>query len=72
MSPKAVPQMADATEVMTDFKRKHGAIEAVALVPNVKGAENALSAGADTLNFVVSASESHNRENTRRTVGESL
>jgi hydroxymethylglutaryl-CoA lyase len=68
----AVPQMADAAEVMRDFKRKHGAIEAMALVPNVKGAENALSAGADTLNFVLSASESHNRENTRRTVEESL
>jgi hydroxymethylglutaryl-CoA lyase len=72
VSPKAIPQMADAAEVMTDFKRKHGAIEAMALVPNVKGAEKALSAGTDTLNFVVSASESHNRENTRRTVEESL
>jgi hydroxymethylglutaryl-CoA lyase len=72
VSPKAVPQMADAAEVMADFKRKHGNIEAVALVPNVKGAEKALAAGADTLNFVLSASESHNRENTRRTVEESL
>ncbi|MDR1979001.1 MAG: hydroxymethylglutaryl-CoA lyase, partial [Synergistaceae bacterium] len=72
VSPKAVPQMADAMEVMTDFKRKHGGIEAMALVPNAKGAERALSAGADTLNFVLSASESHNRENTRRTVEESL
>jgi hydroxymethylglutaryl-CoA lyase len=72
VSPKAIPQMADAAEVMTDFKRKHGNIEAVALVPNVKGAEKALSAGTDTLNFVLSATESHNRENTRRTVEESL
>jgi hydroxymethylglutaryl-CoA lyase len=72
VSPKAIPQMADAAEVMADFKRKHGAIEAMALVPNVKGAEKALSAGTDTLNFVLSASESHNRENTRRTVEESL
>ncbi|MDR1376129.1 MAG: hydroxymethylglutaryl-CoA lyase [Synergistaceae bacterium] len=72
VSPKAVPQMADAAEVMADFKRKHGAVEAVALVPNVKGAEKASSAGADVLNFVLSASESHNRENTRRTVEESL
>ncbi|MDR1376728.1 MAG: hydroxymethylglutaryl-CoA lyase [Synergistaceae bacterium] len=72
VSPKAIPQMADAAEVMADFKRKHGAITAVALVPNVKGAEKALSAGTDVLNFVLSASESHNRENTRRTVEESL
>jgi hydroxymethylglutaryl-CoA lyase len=72
VSPKAIPQMADAAEVMEDFKRKHGSIEAVALVPNVKGAEKALLAGADTLNFVLSASESHNRENTRRTIEESL
>ena len=72
VSPKAIPQMADAADVMMDFKRKHSAIEAMALVPNAKGAEKALRAGADTLNFVLSASESHNRENTRRTVEESL
>jgi hydroxymethylglutaryl-CoA lyase len=72
VSPKAIPQMADAAEVMADFKRRHGGIEAVALIPNARGAERALEAGADTLNFVVSASESHNRENTRRTVAESL
>ncbi|GHS89194.1 hydroxymethylglutaryl-CoA lyase [Synergistales bacterium] len=72
VSPKAVPQMADALEVMTDFKRKHPDIEAVALVPNVKGAEKALLGGADTLNFVLSASESHNMENTRKTIDESL
>jgi hydroxymethylglutaryl-CoA lyase len=72
VSPKAIPQMADAAEVMADFKRKHGNIEAVALIPNVRGAEKALAAGTDTLNFVLSASESHNRENTHRTVEESL
>jgi hydroxymethylglutaryl-CoA lyase len=72
VSPKAIPQMADAAEVMADFKRRHGAIEAVALVPNVRGAEKAIDAGADVLNFVLSASESHNRENTRRTIEQSL
>jgi hydroxymethylglutaryl-CoA lyase len=72
VSPKAIPQMADAAEVLTEFRRKHVGIEAVALVPNVKGAEKAIANGAHTLNFVLSASESHNRENTRRTVDESL
>jgi len=72
VSPKAIPQMADAAEVLSDFKGKHSSIEAVALVPNVKGAARALEAGADTLHFVMSASESHSRENTRRTVEEAL
>ncbi|MDR1732838.1 MAG: hydroxymethylglutaryl-CoA lyase [Synergistaceae bacterium] len=72
VSPKAVPQMADSAEILTDFKRKHKNIDAVALILNAKGAERAVAAGADTLNFVLSASESHNHENTRRTVAESL
>ncbi|MDR3265169.1 MAG: hydroxymethylglutaryl-CoA lyase, partial [Synergistaceae bacterium] len=35
VSPRTIPQMANAAEVMADFKRKHGGIEAVALIPNV-------------------------------------
>jgi hydroxymethylglutaryl-CoA lyase len=42
------------------------------MVPNLIGAERALKAGADMLNLVVSASESHNRSNVRRSVDDSL
>lgn len=73
VSPKAIPQMADAAEVMADFRKKwKGRVTSVALIPNLRGAEGALAAGADWMNFVVSASEDHNRANTKRTVDESL
>jgi len=73
VSPKAIPQLADAAEVMAEFNRKwKGKVESVALVPNLRGAENALKAEPDWLNFVFSASEAHNMANTRRTVKQSL
>ena len=72
VSPKAVPQMADAPEVVREVARRHPEVEITALVPNVKGAEKALESGADLLNFVFSASESHNKANINRTVEESL
>ena len=50
-----MPQMADAVEVMKLVPRE-GVIHA-ALVPNLKGAENAVAAGVDQLNVVISASE---------------
>ena len=43
-----------------------------ALVPNLKGAQLAVAAGADQLNVVISASETHNMANFRRTIGESM
>ncbi len=46
--------------------------ELVALVPNPKGAWRAIRAGADTVTIVVSASESHNRENLNRSQSETL
>lgn len=69
--PKAIPQMADASEVMASIQRKPG-ITYVALVPNVRGAQDAVAAGADEIATVVSASESHNKSNVNRTVDESL
>ena len=68
--PKAVPQMRDASEVMRTVKRT--GCQCFAMVPNLIGAERALEAGADMLNLVVSASESHNRSNVRRSIDESL
>ncbi len=68
--PKAVPQMRDAGEVMRAVRRD--GCQCLAMVPNRVGAERALEAGADMLNLVISASESHNRSNVRRRIDESL
>ncbi|AWN55835.1 hydroxymethylglutaryl-CoA lyase [Methylobacterium sp. 17Sr1-1] len=62
VSPKAVPALADATEVFSGITRRPGTTY-VALVPNPKGAERALAAGADEINLVASVSETHNRAN---------
>ncbi|MDR1979315.1 MAG: hydroxymethylglutaryl-CoA lyase [Synergistaceae bacterium] len=73
VSPKAIPQMVDAAEVMSHFQKKWGdRIAGFALVPNRKGAELAIRNGAEALVFVLSASEEHNKANTNRTIEESL
>lgn len=72
VSPKAIPQLADATEVLTTLKKRHPDVKFTALVPNLRGAQNAIAAGADILNVVFSCSESHNMANIRRTVQQSL
>jgi len=71
VSPKAVPQLADAAEVLAGVDRTRGA-KFAALVPNAKGAERAAAAGVDEMRVFVSASESHNRKNVNRSVEESL
>lgn len=73
VSPKAVPALADAPEVLAGIDRVPG-VTYVALVPNVRGVQNAASAPrkADELNAVVSASETHNRANINRTHEQSL
>lgn len=70
VSPKAIPQMRDAQEVMQLVPR--GSCRHAALVPNLKGAELAIEAGAEELVVVISASEAHNMANIRRTVSQSL
>jgi len=71
VSPRAVPQLADAAEVLAGIDRSRGT-ELVALIPNAKGAARAVEAGSDALCVFVSASETHNRKNVNRTVEESL
>jgi hydroxymethylglutaryl-CoA lyase len=71
VSPRAVPQMADAAQVLAGIDNARGA-ELVSLVPNLKGAENAAKAGARTLLFFVSASETHNTTNVNRPIAASL
>jgi len=69
--PKAIPQLADAAEVMARIKRKPG-VAYEALIPNLKGMERALEAEVRQVEFVVSATESHNMSNVRMHVSESL
>ena len=71
VSPKAIPQMADAAEVMAGIERATG-VTYIGLVPNERGARDAIDAGVDEISVVVSASESHNRSNVNRSVDESL
>src|SRR5947207_5808565 len=71
VSPKAVPQLRDAAEVMAGIRRNPD-VTYVALVPNARGAERALAARVDEVVLVVSASETHNRANVRRSVGEAF
>ena len=71
VSPRAVPQLADAEEVMRGVDRTRGAVLA-ALVPNKRGALRAAEAAVDEMVVFVSASESHNRKNVNRAIEESL
>jgi hydroxymethylglutaryl-CoA lyase len=71
VSPKAIPALRDAAEVMSRITRRPGTVYA-ALVPNDKGAVRAVDAGVDVLHTVLSASESHNLANVNMTIDESL
>lgn len=71
VSPKAVPMLRDADEVFRGIVRVPGVVY-VALIPNARGAERAIEAGVDEFNFVMSASESHNRANMRMSTAQSL
>ena len=63
-SPKAIPMLRDAEEVMGRIRRVPG-VEYTVLVPNMRGAERALESRADELNLVMSVSETHNLANLR-------
>jgi hydroxymethylglutaryl-CoA lyase len=65
-SPKAIPMLRDADEVMGRIQRMQG-VEYTVLVPNLRGAERAVEARADELNLVMSVSESHNNANLKMT-----
>ncbi|GEN26007.1 hydroxymethylglutaryl-CoA lyase [Halomonas cupida] len=70
-SPKAIPALRDAEQVMKGIKR-HPGIDYTVLVPNLRGAERALSCDVDEANLVMSASESHNLSNLRMTCEQSF
>jgi hydroxymethylglutaryl-CoA lyase len=71
VSPRAVPAMAGAAEVMASIERRPGVTYA-ALVPNLRGASMALEAGADELTVTISASPTYNRRNVNMEVDESV
>ena len=71
VSPKVIPQMRDAEEVMAGIRRSHG-VQYTALVPNVRGAERAIEAGISVVRVVVCVSETYNRRNVGLSVSESL
>ena len=71
VSPKAIPQLADAATILENVKRNHETTLA-ALVPNAKGALRAVDAKLDEIVVFLSASESHNKKNVNRSVKDSL
>jgi hydroxymethylglutaryl-CoA lyase len=84
VSPKAVPAMAGAADVLAQVlaevrprdghggERGRAGVVLVALVPNVKGAELAVESGVDALSLTVSASEAYSQRNVHMSVEESL
>ena len=71
VSPKAIPQMADAREVWEAMDRRDGVFYS-ALVPNRKGAEIAAEVGVDGMQVFIAATDSYNLKNVKRTVEESI
>ncbi|NQW01381.1 MAG: hydroxymethylglutaryl-CoA lyase [Rhodospirillales bacterium] len=74
VSPRAIPQMADTKQVHAALaaKRQARGMRFSTLIPNALGAKNAMAAGITDLVFVVSASQSHNQSNVKRSIAESL
>src|SRR5688572_19525324 len=71
VSPKWVPQMADAAEVVAAIVRRPG-VRYTALVPNLAGLERAHRAGVSEVAIFAAASESFSRRNINQTVDASL
>jgi hydroxymethylglutaryl-CoA lyase len=63
VSPKAVPQMADAAELLPLLRAALPDLRTSVLVPNLKGLERAYAAGATEIAVVLSATETMNRKN---------
>ncbi|HUS62423.1 MAG TPA: hydroxymethylglutaryl-CoA lyase [Acidimicrobiales bacterium] len=71
VSPKAVPAMAGAAEVLTGVPRM-GDLRYTALVPNVRGAQMALETDVDELSVTISLSETYNQRNVKMSVDASV
>ncbi len=68
VSPKAVPAMAGAADVVAALHQRANDVTLWALVPNVEGAELATAAGVDHLTITVSASPAYSEKNTHRSI----
>jgi hydroxymethylglutaryl-CoA lyase len=71
VSARAVPSMAGTDQVLAGITRTPGVRYRV-LVPNLRGAEAAITAGADEIEVVLSVSDTHNRKNLRMGTDESI
>ena len=71
VSEKLLPQMADTGAVVA-HSRQHSGVCVLALVPNLRGAQAALAAGAHKLSIPISASEAHCLANVRKSIAEML
>jgi len=71
VSPKWVPQLADAADVFTGIHRKEG-VRYPVLVPNEQGYERARAVGVDEIAVFTAASEAFNRKNINASIDESL
>jgi len=71
VSPRAIPQLSDASAVMAGLTR-FSTTEYPVLVPNLKGMERALAAGVRSVAVFTAASESFTRHNINATIAESL
>ncbi|HEX2730753.1 MAG TPA: hydroxymethylglutaryl-CoA lyase [Polyangiaceae bacterium] len=71
VSPRWIPQLADADELTKDIARP-GGVRFSALCPNSHGLERAVNAGMQEIAIFLSASETHNQKNTNRSIERSL
>lgn len=71
VSPKWIPQLADAAEVFAAIKKRPGVAYPV-LVPNLQGYERARAAGAEEIAVFAAASEAFSRKNINATIDESI
>ncbi len=71
VNPKWTPQLADGFEVATKIKKQQD-VNYLALVPNLIGAKKAFESNLNEIAVFMSSSESHNKKNLNRTMGESL
>lgn len=71
VSPKAIPQLADAAEVFARIRKRPG-VRYPVLAPNVKGLERAKAAGADSIAVFTAASELFTKRNINMTIDESI
>lgn len=71
VSPRAVPQLADADDLMLRLERRHG-VRYPVLVPNERGMERARAAGVDAIAVFTAASDAFTKRNIGMTIAESL